>query len=348
MNHDVDDTICSARRCVTAGVALRVRCVDVVKLMMLTVLLFAIPHGKALAQTYPNGPIRFIVPYAAGGSTTNVARLVGQKLNDAWGQPVVIDNRPGGNTIIGTEAVMKAGPNGYTILLGTSSHVLIPLLTPAPFDPIRDFAPVAIIGVTETILLVNPNVRATTLQEFIALAKAQPGRINYATGGSGSATHLASELFNGMAGVSTRHIPYKGAAPALIDLIGGQVEMSFAIPSSGIQHVQGGRLRALAVTGEKRLAALPNVPTFAQAGLPGFEMNQWYGVLAPAGTPRDVITKLNTEIAKIVAMPDVRERLVAQGMEPYSVSPEQLGATMNRESTKFARIIRDASIKIEN
>ena len=305
--------------------------------------------AAASAQSgYPSGPIRFIVPYAPGGSTTNVARLVAQKLNEAWGQPVIVDNRPGGNTIIGTEAVQKAAPNGYTILLGTSSHVLIPLLVQAPFDPVKDFTAVATIGNTETILLVNPNVKAQTLAELIALARAQPGKINYATGGSGSATHLASELFNMLAGVSTRHIPYKGAAPALIDLIGGQVEMSFAIPSSGIQHVQTGRLRALAVTGERRLAALPGVPTFKEAGLPSFEMSQWYGVLAPAGTPRDIVARLNAEIARIVAMPDIRERLVAQGMDPYTVTPERLGEIMAGESQKFAKIIREASIKIEN
>ncbi|MGE0801319.1 MAG: Bug family tripartite tricarboxylate transporter substrate binding protein [Lautropia sp.] len=302
----------------------------------------------AVAQsTYPDRPIRLIVPYATGGSTTNVARLIGQKLTDAWGQPVLIDNRPGANTMIGTELVAKAAPDGYTLLLGVSSHVLIPLLVPSPYDAIKDFAPVASVGSTETILVVYPGLPASTLKELIDLAKSKPGSVKYATGGAGSATHLASELFNNVAGVDTRHIPYKGAAPAMVDLAGGHVEMSFAIPGSAMALIKSGKLRALAVTGDKRLDALPEVPTFAQAGLPGFEMKQWYGVLAPANTPRDIVDKLSTALARIASADEFKQSLSQLGMDSFIITGEQLGRQMRSESQLYSKIIKDAGIKVD-
>jgi tripartite-type tricarboxylate transporter receptor subunit TctC len=302
----------------------------------------------AFAQpAYPNKPIRFIVPYAPGGSTSNVARLIAQKLQESWGQPVVVENRAGANTVIGTEAVAKAPADGYTILLGVSSHVLIPLLIPAPYDPIKDFAPVASVGATETILVVYPGLPVNSLHDLIALARSKPGELNYSTGGAGSATHLASELFNGMAGVNIRHIPYKGAGPALSDLAGGQVQMSFAIPGSAIPLIKGGKLKALAVSGDKRLSAVPEVPTFAEAGMPGFEMKQWYGVLAPADTPKDIVNKLASELARIAAIPEFKENLALQGMDSFIVTTDQLGTLMRSERTKFSKIIQDANIKVE-
>jgi tripartite-type tricarboxylate transporter receptor subunit TctC len=304
--------------------------------------------GAAQAQSaYPSKPIRFVVPYATGGSTTNVARLIGQRLSESMGQPVIIDNVPGANTMIGTEVVAKAPADGYTILLGVSSHVLIPLLVAAPYDAIKDFTPIASVGATETVMVLYPGLPANNLREFIALAKSKPGALNYSTGGAGSATHLASELFNGMAGVNIRHIPYKGAAPALVDLAGGQVEMSFAIPGSAISLIKGGKLKAIAVTGEKRLSALPDVPTFTEAGLPGFEMKQWYGVLAPANLPKDIASRLATELARMAATADFKEKLALQGMDSYVVTTDQLGAVMRAETGKFAKIIKDANIKVE-
>jgi tripartite-type tricarboxylate transporter receptor subunit TctC len=299
-------------------------------------------------SSWPSRPIRFIVPYATGGSTTNVARLIGQRLTEDWGQPVLIENMAGANTMIGTEAVAKAAPDGYTILLGVSSHILIPQLSKAPYDPIRDFTPVASVGATETVLCVYPGLPVTNLHELIALAKSKPGGLTYSTGGAGSATHLASELFNGMAGTSVRHIPYKGAAPALVDLAGGHVDMSFAIPGSALPMILGGKLRAIAVTGEKRLSALPDVPTFTEAGMPGFDMKQWYGVLAPANVPKDVVAKLAAELAKIAATSDFKEKLAAQGMDSYVVTTDQLGAVMREENVKFAKIIKDANIRIDH
>ena len=298
-------------------------------------------------QAYPAKPIRFVVPYATGGSTTNVARLIGQRLSESWGQPVIIDNVPGANTMIGTAIVAKAPADGYTILLGVSSHVLIPQLVTAPYDAVKDFTPIASVGATETVMVLSPGSPAKNLREFIALAKTKPGALNYSTGGAGSATHLASELFNSMAGVDIRHIPYKGAVPALVDLAGGQVDMSFAIPGSAITLINGGKLKAIAVTGEKRLSALPDVPTFAEEGMPGFEMKQWYGVIAPANLPKDIANKLGAELSRIAATAEFKEKLAALGMDSYVVTTDQLGTVMRSEASKFAKIIKDANIKVD-
>ncbi len=301
----------------------------------------------AAQQAYPAKPIRFVVPYATGGSTTNVARLIGQRLSESLGQPVIIDNVPGANTMIGTAIVAKAPADGYTILLGVSSHVLIPQLVTAPYDAVKDFTPIASVGATETVMVLYPGSPAKNLREFIALAKTKPGVLNYSTGGAGSATHLASELFNSMAGVNIRHIPYKGAVPALVDLAGGQVDMSFAIPGSAITLIKGGKLKAIAVTGEKRLSALPDVPTFAEEGMPGFEMKQWYGVIAPANLPKDIATRLAAELSKIAGTADFKEKLAALGMDSYVVTTDQLGTIMRSEASKFAKIIKDANIKVD-
>ena len=298
-------------------------------------------------QAYPAKPIRFVVPYATGGSTTNVARLIGQRLSDSFGQPVIIDNVPGANTMIGTAIVAKAPADGYTILLGVSSHVLIPQLVTAPYDAVKDFTPIASVGATETVMVLYPGSPAKNLREFIALAKTKPGALNYSTGGAGSATHLASELFNSMAGVDIRHIPYKGAVPALVDLAGGQVDMSFAIPGSAITLIKSGKLKAIAVTGEKRLSALPDVPTFAEEGMPGFEMKQWYGVIAPANLPKEIATKLASELSRIASTADFKEKLAALGMDSYVVTTDQLGTVMRSEAGKFAKIIKDANIKVD-
>ena len=303
----------------------------------------------ALAQqNYPNKPIRFVTPYAAGGSTSIVARMIGEKFTEAWGQQVLIDSRGGGNTVIGTDNVAKSPPDGYSIIYVAMTHVIIPQLLQAPYDPIRDFAPVASFDMAEEMLVVHPSMPVNTLKEFIALAKAKPGTINYASAGSGGVNHLAGEFFNNLAGVKLQHIPYKGAAPAIVDLIGGQVQSSFVVPINVISHVKSGKLRGIAVSGNKRLPLLPQVPTFTEAGLPGYDVGFWRGVLAPAGTPKAIVDKLSAEMARISAMPDIREKLISQGQEPFYTNPEKFMEVMKMDMAKYARIIKASNIKLDN
>lgn len=315
----------------------------------LLALLFASATSGAVADTaYPTRPIRMLVPFPAGGSTDPVARLLAQKLNEAWGQPVVVDNRPGANTIIGTDALAKAAPDGYTILLTASTHVINSLLMPKlPYDSEKDFIPVATLYKSEFLLVVHPSVPADTLRELVTLAKARPGAINYAISGSGNANQLAGELFNIVAGVKLTSVPYKGGGPAINDLLGGQVQAMFSVPVSVIGQVKAGKLKALAYTGESALATLPQVPTFAQAGLPGFDMKSWCGILVPAGTPKPIVDKLSAEIAKILAMPDVRAKLEDQGQIPFIQDSDQFSALMRADRDKFEKIIRTANITIE-
>jgi len=325
------------------------KALDAVVHMATLGVLLAIAGSAGAQQDYPNKVIRFITPYAPGGTTTIVARLVGQKLTESWGQQVLIDNRPGGNTYIGNDAVAKAPPDGYTILLASGSHVLAPLLLKAPYDPIKDFAPVATIATTEYVLLLHPSVPANNLKEFIAYAKSRPGELNYATPGAGVPQHLAHEILNMLAGIKTVHIPYKGAGPALVDLLGGQVQFYFSTIVTAIPHVNSGKLKAMAITGDKRLSALPNVPTFAEAGLPGsFKTGGFYGILAPAGTPKPIVDKLSAEVAKYLAQPDFQEKLVVQGLTPYIASAEKYAALLKEGLATNASIIKKANIKIEN
>ena len=304
--------------------------------------------SAAAQQAYPNKPIRFISPYPPGGSTTIMARLIGQKLTEHWGQQVLVDNRPGGNTIIGSEALVRSPPDGHTILLTANTHSINPNLLALPYDSIKDFAPVATVTSSEMVLVLHPSLSANNLQEFIALAKSRPGQFNYASVGTGGTQHLAGELFNVVTGTQMHHIPYKGAGQALPDLVGGQVQLAFMSPLNAIPHIKTGQLRAIAITGENRLPALPQVPTFIEAGLPGFEMRLWFGVLAPAGTPKEIIDKLATELARILAMPDIKERLAGLGMEPFISTPDQFAALIKADIAKFARIIKTANIKLEN
>ncbi len=301
----------------------------------------------AAQQSYPNKPIRFIVPFAAGGSTSVLARLVGDRLTKSWGQQVLVDNRPGGNTVIGTQFVVKSPADGYTILMGTASHVTYPLLTPAPYDAIKDFATVATLGRSEYLIALHPSVPAGNLKEFIAYAKSRPGQLNFASPGGGGLGHLAGELFNIVAAVQLQHVPYKGAAPAVTDLLGGQVQVSFVTPINVLSQIQAGKLKAFAITGKNRLESLPQVPTFAEAGLPGFEMTVWFGVLAHAATPRDIIMKLNSEINSFLAVPEVKANLDSQGMAPFISSPEQFASLLKADSEMYARVIKAANIKID-
>jgi tripartite-type tricarboxylate transporter receptor subunit TctC len=300
-------------------------------------------------SNYPTKPIRFISPYAPGGSTSAVARVVAQKLTESWGQQVIVDNRAGGNTIIGTETLAKATPDGYTIIMTTNTHVIMPSLYPKlPYDPIKDFAAVGNVYRSEFVLVINVSVPANNLQELIALAKSRPGQLNYATTGAGGSSHLANEWMNLLAGIKTQHIPYKGAGPALVDLIGGQVQMFINNPLTVIPHIKSGKLKGIAVTGETRLPVLPLVPTFTEAGLPGLEVSPWFCVLAPAKTPKVIIGKLSTEIARIVATPDMQDYLAKQGLNPFSSTPEQLAALMKTDMVKWAKVIKAANIKLEN
>lgn len=310
--------------------------------------LLALACGVATAQApYPSKTLRILLPFPAGGSTDPLARLIGQKLTDAWGQPVIVDNRPGANTVIGTEALVKAPADGHTMLYTASTHVINPLLmTNLPYDSVKDFIPVAMVVRSDFVLVVHPSVPANNLQEFIAHAKAKPGSVNYATSGNGNPNHLAGEYFGMVAGVKLNNVPYKGGGPAINDLLGGQVQAMFSVPTAVVQHVKAGKLKALAFTGDKPLPGL-SVPSFAQAGLPAFEMGSWNGVFVAAGTPKPMVDKLAAEIAKILAMPDVKEKFAAQGQEPEYRNPEQFAAMLAADRQKYAAIIKASNIRLD-
>jgi tripartite-type tricarboxylate transporter receptor subunit TctC len=318
-------------------------------LLGLGVALLGIQSGTLqAAQGYPEKPIRFIVPYAAGGSTSHVARLVAAKLSESLGQQVVVDNRGGANTVIGSQALAMSPPDGYTILLQTSTLATLPhLISNLPFDPVKDFAPVAQLITTQLVLVLHPSVPAGNLTEFIELAKAKPGQLNFAAVGTGSSTHLAGELFKSITGVKMQHVPYKGTAPALTDLVGGQIQLNFDTPVTSIPYIRAGKLRPIAVTGQSRLESLPNVPTFAEAGLPEYDIQLWFGVLAPAGTPKEIISKLSTEIRGILDMPDIRQQLKDQGINPDYQPAETFGKIIRSDIDRYGKIIKGAGIKIE-
>jgi tripartite-type tricarboxylate transporter receptor subunit TctC len=298
-------------------------------------------------QAYPARPVRIITPNAAGGSSDVLARLLGHKLTEGWGQQVVIDNRPGGNGYIGGETLARAPADGYTLIVISPTHIITPLLMPAPYDPVKGFTAVAAIGSTDFLLALHPSLPAGTLQELIALAKSKPGQLNYASAGSGSPAHLANALFNMIAGVSMQHIPYKGGGPALTALIGGEVQLYFAIPIATLPHVKSGRLKAIAIGSDARLPSLPQVPTFAESGLPAFDIRIWYGVIAPPATPRPVVNKLSAEIARHLDTPDFRHRLSAEAMTTLILSPPQFAALMQTDSGKYARVIKSANIRVD-
>jgi tripartite-type tricarboxylate transporter receptor subunit TctC len=269
-------------------------------------------------QDYPNRPIRYIVPYSPGGSTTWTSRLVGQRLTEVWGQQVIIDNRPGASTIIGTEAAVRSKPDGYTLLYIGGALATNHLLVKTPYDARKDIAPVATVSSYENLLAVHPSLPVTTVKQFVALAKARPGQLNYATSGYGGPTHLLPVLFDTVAGIKTQAVNYKGGGPAVIDVLGGQVHFIMGVPVNLIQHINNGRLRAIAIGGDKRMKALPNVPSFAEVGYPGVSLPNWQGVGAPAGTPKVIIDKIAAEVEKLVALPDTREKLEDQGRESQS------------------------------
>ena len=311
--------------------------------MMAALLLAA---GPAAAQpAYPTKPLRIITPYATGSSVDAIARIVGAKLSESLGQPVIVDPRPGANTVIGSEAMTKAPADGYTLLLVSTTHVLNGLLIPnLPYDTFKDFAPVATIASSELILVASTKVSANNVKELIALGKTK--ELTYATSSAGGPTHIAAELFSSLAGIKLTHIPYKGSGPAVTDLLGGHVDIGWTSPLAVIPQINAGKLKAIAISGNTRGPALPQVPTFAEEGIQGFDMRFWYALLAPAGTPRDIVNKLSAEVAKILATPDMKDKLAAQGADPFISSPEQFAAVMRADSARYEKVIKAAGIKL--
>ena len=307
----------------------------------------AVAAGMALAQ-YPQRPLRVVVPYAAGGSTDVLARIVGQRLTERLGQQVVVDNRTGAGTIIATEIVARAAPDGYTLLMATPPLAVAPsLYAKLPFDPARDFAAVTNIAGTSNVLVVHPAVPAQSVKQLVALAKAQPGKLAYGSSGTGGASHLAMELFRSMAGIEIVHVPYKGGAVAVTDLLGGRLQLLFANLTTIQPHLKTGRARALAIGTAQRSPLAPDLPTVAEAGLAGYEANNWNGVVVPAGTPAAVVERLHREIVAVIAEPAMRERLLASAFEPIGDTPAQFARYLAAERVKWGKVVREAGIRAD-
>ncbi|MCW5603839.1 MAG: tripartite tricarboxylate transporter substrate binding protein [Burkholderiales bacterium] len=304
----------------------------------------------AIADTYPNRPVRFVVPAPPGGAPDALARQTGQKLADALGQSMVIDNRAGGNGIIGSEIAARAVPDGYTIVMGYAGPFSInPALYPKlPYDPVRDFVPLALIATGQNVLVVHPSVAARSVKQLIALAKSKPGQLNYASGGTGQSSHLSMELFTLMAGIKMVHIPYKGAGPAMADVIGGQVALQFLALPPAIPQIKSGKLIGLGVSGSKRATALPGVPTIAESGLAGYEVLTWYGAFAPAKVPKPIAARLATEFTTIVGSQEMQDLFQKQGLDGGSVSADDFGKYLRAEVEKWRKVVKDANIKLEH
>ncbi len=302
------------------------------------------------ADVYPNKPIRIIITVAPGGGADITARAIGQKLAEAWGQQVVVDNRPGGNGIVGMEIAAHAIPDGYTIVEGTIGPVAVnpSLYSKLPYDPVNDFAPVARAVSALNMLVVHPSLPVHSVREMIAYAKANPGKLNYGSSGVGFADHLAGALFNTLAGVNMQHVPYKGGTPAMIDLLGGNIQLIFATVSTSLTHVKAGKIRALAVTSAKRVEQFADVPTVAEAGVPGFAVDNWYGFMAPRGTPKAIVVKLHAGINRILELSDVKEKLAILGIFPFPApTPDAYGDYVKAEIRKYAKVVRDSGVKVE-
>jgi len=312
-------------------------------------LALAMLASGAHAQAWPTKPIKWVVPFAPGGTTDILARTIGDKLAIALGQPVIIENKPGAGGGVGADYTAKAPADGYTIMGGTiSTHAInASLYKSLPYDPVKDFAPITLIARVPNMLVVNPDVPAKNVAELIALMKASPAKYTFASSGNGTSQHLSGELFKTMAGVEMQHIPYKGSPPALQDVVGGQVTMTFDNITTAWPLAKGGKLRALAVTTAKRSSVAPEVPTLAESGLAGYEVGSWQGVFAPAGTPPEIVKRLNAEIVKIIRMPDVNEKLTALGAEPVGNTPEEFGALVRAEVGKWADVVKKSGAKVD-
>jgi len=302
----------------------------------------------AIAQPYPNRPIKMIVPFAPGGATDIIARTVAQKLSDRVGQPVVVENKPGAGTTVGNAEVAKARPDGYTLLFAPTPFMISQVVYPTlPYDPRKDFAPVSLLATSPFILVTNASITARNVGELVAQAKAKPGALTFCSAGNGTVPHLAGELFKLRAGVDIVHVPYKGGGPAIVDLVGGQVNMMFATPIEVAQHVQSGKLRVLATTSLKRLPAFADVPTLDESGYPGFEVASFFGVLAPAGTPSDIVARLAADLATVMELPDVRERFAAQSADANVQGPEAFGKFLEAQRVKWADIVKRSGAKVD-
>ena len=299
------------------------------------------------AQQYPARPVRIIVPFAPGGGSDFVARLIGNKLTEALGQQVIVDNRPGGGASIGIDAGIRAAPDGYTLVQITPSYTINPSVRPVKFDALNDYTPIVLEGKGPLVVLAHPSLPARTAKELIALAKARPEQIIYGTAGQGTIIHLATELFLHMAGIRMTHVPYKGGAPALVDLMAGQIQLQWTPPQTGLPHVKAGRLRAIGMTSAQRSKADPGIPTFAESGLPGYEATNWHALIGPKGLPRPVVERLNGEIRKIIAHPDMEKSLQANGIDPAAGAPEDLASYLRKELEQWRKVIAVAKIKIE-
>ncbi len=308
---------------------------------------FCATMDQARAQTYPARPLRLVVPYAPGGGTDILARALAPRVSEALGQSLVVENRPGAGGNIGADAVAKAAPDGYTLLMGANTIAINAGLGKLPFDPVRDFAPVIMLASAPMLLVVHPGVSAKSAAELVALARANPGKLNFSNPGNGTPQHLAEELFNRMAGIDIQHVVYKGGGPALLDLVAGTTQAAVLTMASVKPFLQNGKLRALAVATAKRSQAMPEMPTIAEAAVPGYEADLWYGIMAPAGTPREAVQRLNDAFARALAAAEVQERLAALGFEAAPGTPERLGEIHRNDVVKYGKLIRDAGIKGE-
>ncbi len=320
----------------------------IVRTIVVAALATVLP-GLAHAQAWPSKPITYVVPFPPGGTTDILARIIGQKLGTALGTTIVVENKPGAGGNVGSEFVARAAPDGYTILGGTiSSHAInVSLYPKLPYDPVTSFQPITLIGTNPNILVVNAASPFKSVQEITAALKAKPGSLSYASAGNGTSQHLSAELYKYMAGVDMVHIPYKGSGPAIQDVIGGQVPMMFDTSVVAGPHIEGGKLRALAVTSAKRAGAFPNVPTMAESGVPGYDVVSWQAIFAPAGTPKPIVDRLYAEISRILKEPDVQERLAKLGLDPSGMPPAELAAFQKAEIEKWAKVVKAANIKID-
>ena len=318
-------------------------------LMCLLAVLLSLAPAVTGAQSYPAKPIRIVVPFPAGGPLDVTARAIGQKLSEAWGQPVVIDNRPGAGGNIGADLVAKSAPDGYTILEGAlSTHAVnVSLYGKMPYDPLKDFAPITLVATTPNVLVVNPGLPVHSVPELVAYAKAHPGALSFGSGSNGSAGHLAGELFKMEAGVDMVHVPYKGAAPALQGLLAGDTQLMFDNLASSTPQLKAGRLTALAVTTARRTALMPELPTLAESGLPGFDIYTWWGFLAPAGTPKEIVAKWNTEVVRILSTAEMKAFFAQQGAEPAPTTPDQFAELIRSEIPKYAKIVKASGAKVD-
>ena len=322
-------------------------CRSAAALTMACVLAAAAP-SPVNAQAYPSRQIELIVPFVAGGTTDNIARLMAQRFQESWGQTVIVSSRPGGGSTIGTAVVAKAPPDGHTLLVTTFAFAVNPALQKLPYDPVKDFAPITELASLPLMLVVHPSMPAANLKEFIAYTKSSPTGLDYASSGAGTSTHLAGEMFRTVAGTNLVHVPFKGNAEVMNALLGGHIKIYFSLVPTVLQHVKAGTLRALAVTTEKRLPYLPDVPTIAEAGFPNYEISSWQGVFAPAGTRKDIVGKINGELTRMVNTPEVRARMAQEGADPVGSSPEEFSARVASEMVKWSKVAKDAGLAATN